>query len=215
MKSFVQFFIRFFTGGLITLLIFVVSLLAFDVNFIPSVLYGVLGGLAVFFLLKWMNMRQFLRSNGLTRREYQYIKRNLKEAKLKINRLHKAFLRSRSFAHMRQNMDIIRIVNRIYTITKKEPRRFFRAEQFYFSHLDSIVELSEKYAFLHTQPSKTPELLQSLRETRGTIQQLGQTLEKDLYKILEDDIDHLQFELDVAKQRLNKQPMEIDDRRKS
>ena len=99
-------------------------------------------------------------------------------------------------------------------LQKKEPKRFFQAERFYYSHLDSIVELSEKYAFLNTQPSKTPELMESLQETKGTIHQLADTLEKDLYIVLEDDIDHLQFELDVAKQELKKRPLEIEDRRK-
>ncbi len=214
MKSFFQFVIRSFAGGFTSVLVWAISFLAFEAAFIPSILYGAAGGIAVFFVLKWVHARQFLRENGLTRRDYKYIKKNLKEAKLKINRLHKAFIRGRSLSNMKQNYDIIRVINRIYFITKKEPKRFFQAERFYYSHLDSIVELSEKYAFLNTQPSKTPELMESLQETKGTIHQLADTLEKDLYIVLEDDIDHLQFELDVAKQELKKRPLEIEDRRK-
>lgn len=214
MKSFFQFVIRSAAGALVTVLVWAISFLAFDVEFVFSLLYGLVGGMAIFLTLKWANRRQFLRSNGLTRREYQYIKRNLKEAKLKINRLQKALIRGRSLSNMKQNIDIIRVVNRIYYMTKKEPKRFFQAERFYYSHLDSIVELSEKYAFLNSQPSKTPELADSLQETKVTINQLTDTLEKDLYIVLEDDIDHLQFELDVAKQELKKQPLEIEDRRK-
>jgi 5-bromo-4-chloroindolyl phosphate hydrolysis protein len=214
MKSFFQFVIRSAAGAFVTVLVWAISFLAFDVEFVFSLLYGLVGGMAIFLTLKWANRRQFLRSNGLTRREYQYIKRNLKEAKLKINRLQKALIRGRSLSNMKQNIDIIRVVNRIYYMTKKEPKRFFQAERFYYSHLDSIVELSEKYAFLNSQPSKTPELADSLQETKVTINQLTDTLEKDLYIVLEDDIDLLQFELDVAKQELKKQPLEIEDRRK-
>ncbi len=214
MKSFFQFVIRSFAGGFISVLVWSISFLAFEAPIVPSILYGVAGGLAVFFALKWIHARHFLRENGLTRREYKYIKKNLKEAKLKISRLHKAFIRGRSLSNMKQNYEITRVVNRIYLITKKEPKRFFQAERFYYSHLDSIVELSEKYAFLNTQPSKTAELQESLQETKGTIQQLADTLEKDLYIVLEDDIDHLQFELDVAKQELKNRPLEIEDRRK-
>ncbi|MBB6446383.1 5-bromo-4-chloroindolyl phosphate hydrolysis family protein [Bacillus benzoevorans] len=214
MKSFFQFVLRSAAGGFVSVLVWAISFLAFHEDIVISLLYGLVSGMAVFFTLKWVNRRQFLRSNGLTRREYQYIKRNLKEAKLKINRLQKAFIRGRSLSNMKQNIDIIRVVNRIYFITKKEPKRFFQAERFYYSHLDSIVELSEKYAFLNSQPSKTPELADSLKETKVTINQLTDTLEKDLYIVLEDDIDHLQFELDVAKQELQKRPLEIEDRRK-
>jgi 5-bromo-4-chloroindolyl phosphate hydrolysis protein len=84
-------------------------------------------------------------------------------------------------------------------MTKKEPKRFFKAEQFYFSHLDSVVELTEKYALLATQPNKTSELVLSLKETRQTLTELTQAVEDDLYEILSDDIDHLNFEVDVAK----------------
>lgn len=31
---------------------------------------------------------------------------------------------------------------------------FYEAEDFFFSHLDSLVELTEKYAFLEKQPVK-------------------------------------------------------------
>jgi 5-bromo-4-chloroindolyl phosphate hydrolysis protein len=44
----------------------------------------------------------------------------------------------------------------------------------------------------------------SLSETRWTIAQLTENIEKDLYDLLEKDIDHLQFELDVAKHSLSK-----------
>jgi len=214
MKSFFQFLIRSVAGGFVSLLVWAISFLAFHADFAASLLIGLAAGIAVFFTLKWVNMRQFLRSNGLTRREYQYIKRNLKEAKLKINRLQKALIRGHSLSNMKQNFELIRVVNRIYFITKKEPKRFFQAERFFYSHLDSVVELSEKYAFLNSQPSKTPELTASLQDTKMTINQFKETLDKDLYLVLEDDIDHLQFELDVAKQELKKQPLEIENRRK-
>jgi 5-bromo-4-chloroindolyl phosphate hydrolysis protein len=96
------------------------------------------------------------------------------------------------------------VVNKIYTITKNEPRRFYLAERFYYSHLDSLVEISEKYAFLSAQPKKNAELNFQLNETRRTISNLTETIEKDLYNVLEKDIDNLQFELDVAKLSIDK-----------
>ena len=98
---------------------------------------------------------------------------------------------------------------------QKENRNvFIRAEQFYYTNLDSIVELTEKYAFLNSQPAKTPELTQSLQETRLTMNQLADSLERDLYTVIEDDIDDLQFELDVAKKSISKHPFENNNRRR-
>ena len=119
----------------------------------------------------------------------------------------------RNFSDMKQNYEVIKLVNKIYSTTKKEPKRFFKAEQFYFSNLDSIVEITEKYAFLHSQPAKTPELKISLKETRLTLDKLTDSLENDLYRVLEEDIDDLQFELDVAKKTMERLPLDKDHKK--
>ena len=214
MKSFIQFLLRSFAAAFASVLVWAISYLAFDQTFIIAILFGLFGGTVIFLFLKWFYGFRFLRENGLSRKEYNYIKKNLKEAKIKINRLQKALFRSRNLANMKQNFEMVRLVNKIYVITKREPKRFYQAERFYYSHLDSLVELTEKYAFLNTQPAKTAELSHSLQETRFTINQLTDSLEKDLYKVLADDIDHLQFELDVAKQAMEKLPIETDERRR-
>lgn len=101
-------------------------------------------------------------------------------------------------------MEFIRITRKIYILTKKEPKRFYKAERFYFSHLDSAVELAEKYVFLSLQPKKDRELENSLFETRRTLEELKTSIENDLYQVLSDDIDQLHFELDVAKHSIRK-----------
>ncbi|WP_428908298.1 5-bromo-4-chloroindolyl phosphate hydrolysis family protein [Niallia sp. Krafla_26] len=213
MKSFFQFILRSAAGISITLLVWVFSFFTFDTSFFSSILMGIGGGAIVYLLLGRLFNRQFLKENGITRREFKYIKRNLKEAKEKITRLQKAILRIRNLSDIKQNYEVIRLVNKIYSTTKKEPKRFFKAERFYFTNLDSIVELTEKYALLHSQPAKTPELTISLKETRLMIDKLTDSLENDLYKVLEDDIDDLHFELDVAKKTINRLPEDINNRR--
>lgn len=212
MKSFLHFLFRSFATAFTSVFVWLISFFAFDQTFIFSLLVGFLSGCAMYLFLKWLNSSRFLRENELSRREYQYIKKNLKEAKLKINRLQKALFRVSSLTSMKQNVETIRVVNKIYVITKKEPKRFFQAERFYFTNLDSIVELTEKYAFLHAQPAKTAELTHSLNETRIMMNKLNDSLQKDLYTILEEDIDHLQFELDFAKKQIDKNPIEKDNK---
>ena len=90
-------------------------------------------------------------------------------------------------------------------MTKKEPKRFYRAEEFYFSHLDSIVEMTEKYSLLASQPKKNIEINQSLLETRQTLNEMTRILEEDLYHFVANDVDHLNFEIDVAKNTIKKQ----------
>lgn len=213
MRQFFEFILRSAAGVSTTILVWLISFFSFDQTVLASLLIGFLGGTAVYLLLGWILNRQYLKENGITRSEYKYIRNNLKEAKEKINRLQKAVLRIRNFSDMKQNYEVIKLVNKIYSTTKKEPKRFFKAEQFYFTNLDSIVEITEKYALLHSQPAKTSELKISLKETRLTIDKLTDSLENDLYRVLEDDIDDLQFELDVAKKTMERLPLDKDHKK--
>jgi 5-bromo-4-chloroindolyl phosphate hydrolysis protein len=147
----------------------------------------------------------FLNKHQLTRKEYRYIKKNLGEAKRKMNRLNKSLFQIRDVSSLKQRIDILRITKKIHKMTVKEPKRFYQAEEFYFSHLDSVVELTEKYGFLTVQPKKNMEINQSLIETRQTLKELTMVLEEDLYHVIEDDVDHLNFEIDVAKHTIKKQ----------
>ena len=213
MRHFFEFILRSAAGVSTTILVWLISFFSFDQTVLVSLLIGFLGGTGVYLLLGWILNKQYLKENGITRREYKYIRNNLKEAKEKINRLQKAVLRIRNFPDMKQNYEVIKLVNKIYSTTKKEPKRFFKAEQFYFTNLDSIVEITEKYALLHSQPAKTPELKISLKETRLTIDKLTDSLENDLYRVLEDDIDDLRFELDVAKKTMERLPLDKDHKK--
>jgi 5-bromo-4-chloroindolyl phosphate hydrolysis protein len=57
---------------------------------------------------------------------------------------------------------------------------------------------------LASQPKRNANLEVSLSETRMMIDKLAKQLEDDLYDLLKTDIDHLEFELDVAKHSMKK-----------
>ncbi|SPU00962.1 phosphatase [Bacillus tequilensis] len=152
----------------------------------------------------WNARRLFLKRHGLTGREYAYIKKNLEESRRKIIRLRKALFQAKSIQMFKQNAEMLRLVRRIYVLTKKEPKRFYQAERFFYQTLDSVVELTEKYAFLSSHPKKSKELSMSLSEARITLAELTKRLEEDLTQLMGDEIVDLQFELDAAKHSLKK-----------
>lgn len=161
---------------------------------------------------------QFLKKHQLTRKEYRYIKKNLDEAKQKINKLNKSLFSIRDLPTIKQRIDVLRITKKIQSMTHTEPKRFYKAEKFYFSHLDSVVELTEKYRFLSQQPKKSHEIDVSLYETRQTLTDLTKALEEDLYHVVSDDLDSLNFEIDVAKHSIknlnNTKTIDIDESRR-
>jgi 5-bromo-4-chloroindolyl phosphate hydrolysis protein len=184
--------------------IWLLTFAGFDQTFLMSSLYGVISGAFMFFGLGNYLQRRFLEKHRLNKKEYKYIKKNLSEANVKINRLQKSLFSIRHIRSLKQRMELLRLVKNIQKLSTREPRRFYKAEQFYFSHLDSVLELSEKYAFLSSQPGKNRELEHSLSDTQHTLKDLTRVVEKDLNYMLADDIDHLNFEIDVAKHSIKK-----------
>lgn len=186
-----------------TIVIWLLIYFAFHLAFLVSILISIIGGILLFGFTAFYLTHRMLNKHGLTRKEYRYITSNLSEAKKKISRVNKTLLTIRHISSLKQRIDMMRVLRKIYQLTKSDPKRFYKAEPFYFSHLDSVVELSEKYALLSRQPNKSHELSQSLDETRRTIGELTEMVEKDLYEMLADDIDELEFELDVAKKTIH------------
>ncbi|CRK81352.1 5-bromo-4-chloroindolyl phosphate hydrolysis family protein [Neobacillus massiliamazoniensis] len=204
MNPFLAFIVRSFVAVPVTVITWLLSLFAFHNTFFASSGIAIGTGIVVYLVLSMYMSSKFLSKHQLSRKEYRTIKKNLKEAKQKLSRLNKSLLQIRDVSSVKQRIDIHRITKKIYKMTWKEPKRFYKAEEFYYSHLDSVVELSEKYGFLAAQPKKNIEINQSLLETRQTLNELTKVLEEDLYYVISDDVDHLNFEIDVAKHSIEK-----------
>ncbi|MGM0751008.1 MAG: 5-bromo-4-chloroindolyl phosphate hydrolysis family protein [Bacillota bacterium] len=203
MNTFLQFLVRTIISFSIGTSSFIAYLLLFDLGFPLTFLSSLGTGILLFFVVKGLQKRWWLKKNGLSSQEFRYINKNLKEAKEKVKRLQKQQLRVRSLGAFKQILELNRLSRRIYQLVKKEPKRFFSAESFFFYHLDSVVEITEKYTFLAAQPGKNKEAFLSLQQTRTTLDDLTGSLEKDLQNVLANDMDTLQFELNFANQHLS------------
>ncbi|MTH53661.1 protein xpaC [Bacillus mangrovi] len=161
------------------------------------------GGAAAYGTAAAVVHARFLKKSGLTRSEYRYIQKNVKEAKQKMNRLSRALFSIRSVSLLKQTVDLLRVVRRICKLAEKEPQRFYKAESFFYNHLDSAVEITERYAFLSLQPKKNSEIQSSLKEANRTLKELTFTMEEDLFQMLSDDISSLKFENTAAKHAID------------
>jgi 5-bromo-4-chloroindolyl phosphate hydrolysis protein len=205
MNPILSFLLRSFVAVPITVSTWLICFFPLGQNFWPATGIAIAGGILTDFILSSVMNTRFLKKHQISRKEYRYIRKNLNEAKQKINRLNINLFTIRDISSVKQRIDLLRITKKIHKMTTKEPKRFYQAEQFYFAHLDSIVELTEKYSFLSSQPKKSMEMGQSLIETRHTLDELTRVVEEDLYKVISNDIDTLNFEIDVAKHSINKQ----------
>jgi 5-bromo-4-chloroindolyl phosphate hydrolysis protein len=216
MNRFLSFLVQFVVTVPSAVTVWFLSYFAFDLTFLISSAISLAGAAVVSKITSRVMTSKFLKKHQLTRKEYRYIKKNLDEAKHKINKLNKSLFSVRDLPTIKQRIDVLRITKKIHSMTQTEPKRFYKAEKFYFSHLDSVVELTEKYRFLSQQPKKSHEIDVSLYETRQTLTDLTKALEEDLYYVVSDDLDSLNFEIDVAKHSIKKlnDTKTIDESRK-
>lgn len=136
---------------------------------------------------------------GMTRSEYRNIRVQIKEGKEKIKTLQSQYYKVRSISSFKQLMDMVKIANKIMAIVQQNPRKFYLAEPFIYSHLDSAIELTGKYTLLVGQPVKDMEMRIALQETREMLRSLQQVMEADLKRVLSTDVEQLRMELDYAR----------------
>lgn len=208
MRNFLYFMARLGIAIPLALLTWIIAVFFVDLNMVLAGLAGIVGGIIPFYIIKWFQQRAILKGYNLSSQEYQYIQQNLKEGQKKISSLQNRMFQVRSLAAMRQLNDLVKLSRRILTIVKKDPNRFYAAERFFFYHLDSAVELTDKYTMLVTQPIKNKEILTSLEDTKKTLHDLNTSLEEELMHVLANDIHSLQIELDVAKKSLRRERLE-------
>jgi len=214
MKSILAVFFRVLITAPSMIFVWVLVYFLFHRFFWLSSAVSIFAGFIVYQSMKWVQMRKFLKTQRLSRKEYRFIRKNLKEARLKIKRLQKAFLSVRNIDTFKLFYDMYKLVRKIYGLIKKEPKRFYQAESFFYVHLDSMVELAEKYALLNAQPIQNKEIMQSIQETKRTLKKLNHEVEKDLYQLLSNDMDELQFELEYAKHSIDRKlPLSREERR--
>lgn len=159
-------------------------------------------------------MKQFQFSSdskklGMTRSELKHIRAQVKEAKKKIKLLQSYYYRVRSIASFKQLLNMVRLANKIVSLVQLNPRKFYSAEPFFYSHLESALELTEKYTLLIGQPVKDIELKIALQETREMLNSMNDVMERDLKKVLSADVEKLRMELDYARMTVGQNEQQV------
>ncbi|MBT2571439.1 5-bromo-4-chloroindolyl phosphate hydrolysis family protein [Planococcus sp. ISL-110] len=140
---------------------------------------------------------------GMTRSEFKNVRNQIKEGKEKIKQLQGNYYKVRSISSFKQLMDMTKIANKIIIVVQQNPRKFYLAEPFFYSHLDSAIELTEKYTLLVGQPVKDREMRVALQDTREMLLSLNKVMEQDLKRVLSSDVEKLRMELDYAQLAVN------------
>lgn len=204
MTEVTQTFIRHFLNIPIMITSWFIFFFAFDTSFIISSALAIGIYFISNFSIKKLQQRRIMKKHQLTVSEYFHIQKQLKEANVKIRTLNSLYLKVRSISSFKQLFEMTRLAKRIISLVKANPKKFYHAENFFYAHLDSAVELTSKYTLLVSQPIKNNDMKIALQDTRDTLQAINSKMEEDLKDVLATDIEHLKMELDFAKLSVGK-----------
>lgn len=201
MLNAVHFIKRHFISFISTLGVTVFSTVLFTPGFWPWLGIGVMG--ATYFVttktVKTIQLHNLYKNTGLTRAEYKHISGQVKKANEHITTLNQNYVRVRSVTQFKQIIEINRLAKNIIKIVKKDPKKFYNVEPFFYAHLESATQLTKQYTMLTQQPVKDKEIHLALADTRTTLDDLHETIKSDLKDALTDDIEHLKMEIEFAK----------------
>lgn len=204
MKEFQQFFIRHFITAPISFGSWLIFVLGASMN--PLTATGLF--IAIYFTgtfsIKQIQLSSTLKKLGISRSEYNHIKGQISDAKLKIRKLNGLYGQVRSVQAFKQLHEMNNLSRRILNIVRSNPKKFYQVENFFYAHLDSALELTSKYALLVNQPLKDKDIRIALQNTRETLSDVNKQLEVDLRSALASDIEKLQMEIDFVDVTLNR-----------
>lgn len=204
MKEVKNFFVRHFIAAPLSFGSWLFLLFGLNMNF-----FAATGLLFAFYFSSTVIVKQIqasveIKKLGLNRSEYNYINDQLNSAKQKLRKLNSYYGKVRSVQAFRQLHEMNTLSRKILSIVKENPTKFYQAENFFYAHLDSAVELTSKYAILVNQPLKDKSVRIALENTRDTLTDVNSQLEQDLRSVLASDMDQLQMEIDFVDITMNK-----------
>ncbi len=208
MKEIQQFFIRHFISAPISFGSWLYFILGAGIHFLPATGLFILLYIGGTFTIKQIQLASTIKQLGMSRSEYMHIKTQVKEAKLKINKLNQLYGQVRSVQAFKQLHEMNSLSKRILSIVKSNPHKFYYVEKFFYAHLDSAVELTSKYAMLVNQPLKDKEIRIALQNSRDSLNDVNDQLKNDLRCALASDLEKLQMEIDFVDGTINsKKPL--------
>lgn len=205
MKTIQQFLMRHVISLPVSFSVWFILLLATNLGFFVStgLLFVVYG--ATNFTIKQIQIHSTLKQFGLTRSEYRYIADQLDIARDKIKTLNSHYGKVRSAQDFKQLHATSMLARKIIQTVKTNPAKFYAAENFFYAHLDSAVQLTSKYALLSNQPLKDAEIQSTLSNTRQALNDVYDQFQLDLRKALSSDMESLKFEIDYIDATMKRQ----------
>lgn len=132
----------------------------------------------------------------------EQIEKTLKVGKEKLFKMHLYAEGMSNFDIRRKIEDICKIVEKIFINLEEHPEDIEQAGPFLNHYLDSALGIIQKYVELKDQRIDSPEVRETLAKVESVMVTIRKAFEKQLAKLLEDDVLDLDTEVEYFKRSI-------------
>ncbi|MGP6138853.1 MULTISPECIES: 5-bromo-4-chloroindolyl phosphate hydrolysis family protein [unclassified Jeotgalibaca] len=142
----------------------------------------------------------FYREQGLTKDEMNLFRNTMHAARNNIHDIEE---------NVKSRTKLTAITNRNYTLPilkdffkhiVEQPQRLHDVNNFLYTQLPNLKELTDNYVEVDSHVTKTKETYQSLDSSAKVIDALCQKIQQSYTDFMENDIDNMEIEIELAKQ---------------
>ena len=212
MERFKKILTRHFIAFPASTIVWIYLLLNLDVGFFVATLAFIGTYAATLFGTKTYQTISGAKRAGLTTSEYRHIERQVDDAYDKLREMGKNYGRVRSIHSFKQLFELSRLAKRIIQTVEANPSQFYYVDRFFYSHLDSAVDITTRYIQLSQQPVKDLEINGTIEEAKTRLADVHHLLETDLKRAMSKDLATLNMELDYVDLALQKnEPKRLEE----
>ncbi len=102
----------------------------------------------------------------------------------------------------RDSLRIYKFYQEILSDIKKDPKDLKTARSFLGYYPDAVIKILERYLDLQKRPTSDPAIVNSLAKAEGMLKQIADAFEKQLTRLLQDDVMDLDTELELLRRTM-------------
>lgn len=150
------------------------------------------------------NKSQHYHDFGMTDQEIHFFRETMATAKDQIDDLTRYTHELSKLQAINLRHDTLNVARAMFKALVAEPTRLHLADQFLYTDLPNLVELSEKYIQVNQHEIKNRETYAKLEESAQAIDVLSKKIVADYEYFVAEDLENLEIEIAYAKQHTKK-----------
>lgn len=148
-------------------------------------------------------IKEHYESEGLTEEDITFFRTTMAQAKDDILQLEKNIQASPKLKAIDLRNHTLKASKGIFKQLVEDPQKLHLADHFLYTHLPNLVELTGKFLDIQKHPIKDKDTYEALAQTTQIIEQMTQLILKDYQVLVEEDLEDLDLEINIAKNNLN------------